>query len=208
MKKYCQTNEDVIIDGILKELGIETGFAVEFGGGNGYRLSNIRHLADRGWKIFQMDVDNQGNDEVVIEFLTVENINSVFAKHNLTDIDVLSIDIDGNDYWIWQFLDELPKVVVVEWNPSIQGCKAIKYNPDHKFNRTDYYGASWEAFRKLGDRKGYTLVECNGLNMFFVKNELLTNELEKSNKRLKKPAWNNRKRGWPHDKKGEWVDVS
>lgn len=204
--KYCQTNENEIIDRIVKQLKIDQGFAVEFGGGNGYRLSNIRHLADRGWKIFQMDIDNHGNEEVVQEFLTVENVNQVFAKHGLTDLDLLSIDIDGNDYWIWQFLDELPKIVVVEWNPAVKGCKAIKYNPEHVFKKNDYYGASWEAYKSLGQKKGYTLVDNNNLNMFFVRSHLV--EEFGVQIRAKKPVWNERKRGWPHYKEGEWVDVS
>lgn len=206
MDRYCQTNEQEILDRILKSLEIEEGFAVEFGGGDGFRLSNIRHLVARGWRIFQMDVDNRGNKEVVEEFLTVENVNDVFAKHTLTDIDVLSIDIDGNDFWIWQFLDERPKVVVVEYNPNIKDSKAIKYNPEHRFAKNDYYGATWEAFRRLGVRRGYTLVDCNSLNMFFVRNDVVTEELIKTP--VKRPVFDNRKRGWPHYKEGEWVDVS
>lgn len=203
--KYCQTNEDQILNRILKLLNIKKGFAVEFGGGNGFTLSNIRHLVNDGWTIFQIDADNKGNEEVKREFLTIKNINQIFTKYDLLNIDVLSIDIDGNDYWIWKELKEQAKIVIIEFNPNIQGSKAIKYNPNHKFDRTDYYGASWEAFKRLGKKKGYTLVDCNSLNMFFVKDEILVPQLKQE---VQKPVFENKKRGWPHNKKGEWVDVS
>ncbi|MFW9877430.1 MAG: hypothetical protein ACFFG0_30440 [Candidatus Thorarchaeota archaeon] len=203
MVKYCQLNEDMIINAIMIQLGIEKGFAVEFGAGDGFRLSNIRHLVDKGWKIVQLDANNRGNKDVLVEFITAENINEVFRKHGLTDMDLLSIDIDGNDYWVWQFLDDQPKVIVIEWNPNIDGCKAIKYNPKHVFKQNDYYGATWEAYIKLGKIKGYTLVNSNGLNMFFVRNDLITDRVRIFQKKPPKS-----KRGWPHCKEGEWVDVS
>lgn len=201
MAKYCQTNEDQIINRIMKQIGVTTGLAVEFGGGDGFNLSNVRHLVALGWKIAQLDLDNKGNKDVLVECITAENINEIFTKHNLTDISLLSIDIDGNDYWVWKALVEQPKVVVIEWNPNVQGCKTIKYDPNHRFRHTDFYGATWDALKKLGESKGYTLVESNGLNMFFVRSDLVNKKVTIN---VKKPVV---PRGWSQDNTGEWVDV-
>jgi tetratricopeptide (TPR) repeat protein len=85
---------------------------------------------------------------------------------------LLSIDIDGNDYFVWQALTYRPRVVVIEYNASVppELSRAIVYDPKFKWDNTDYFGASLRALADLGNRKGYELVYCEraGGNAFFV----------------------------------------
>lgn len=113
------------------------------------------------------------------EFITAENINSLFKKYAVPqDFDLLSIDIDGNDYWVWQAIEGYSaRVVVIEYNSSLlpNESKSIRYDPSFTWDGTNYYGASLLALAKLGGVKGYTLIGCDsrGVNAFFVRNDLV-----------------------------------
>ncbi len=177
MNKYSQINEETIISGVFDLIGATNAFCVEFGAGNGYQHSNTRFLLDYGWKYLMMDADNHGNEDIKKEFITVENINSLLSKYKVPkDMDLLSIDMDGNDVWV---LDEIlkfykPRIIVAEFNPAIPvGInKAIKYNPDHKWDNDEYYGASMEAFKVLAAKFGYGIVDHNGLNLFMIRSDI------------------------------------
>jgi hypothetical protein len=112
---------------------------------------------------------------VVQAWVTAENINELFADNGLDGtIDLLSIDLDGVDYWIWKALDVVePRVVIVEantvWGPD--RAMTVPYDPAFT-GHGDFLGASLGAFVKLGRDKGYRLVGANryGYNAFFVKN--------------------------------------
>jgi hypothetical protein len=92
-------------------------------------------------------------------------------------IDLLSLDLDGNDYWIWKALDVIsPRVVIAEFNPGWgpERAATMSYNPGYRLdfsNRPYRCGASLPAFVKLGKKKGYRLVGTHSLifNAFFVK---------------------------------------
>ena len=122
---------------------------------------------------FQFDIKN--------ERVTAENIQNLFEKYNVpTHFDLLSIDIDFNDYWVWKsIVDYFPRVVVIEYNSSIPSheSKVVPYNPDYIWDGTNYFGASLLALSNLASQKGYTLVGCdsNGINAFFCKTDLLDN---------------------------------
>jgi hypothetical protein len=97
------------------------------------------------------------------------------------EIGLLSVDIDGNDYWVWEAIDVVcPSVVVVEYNSRFGPEKSVTVPYDARFVRsrahhsTIYYGASLAALCLLGKRKGYSFVGCNkgGNNAFFVRSEL------------------------------------
>jgi len=117
--------------------------------------------------------------DVKIEKVTAENIQNLFQKYNVPkDFDLLSIDIDFNDYWIWKaIVDFFPRVVVIEYNSSISSAESrvVSYNPDAVWDGTNYFGSSLLALKNLGLKKGYTLVGCNniGVNAFFCKSELV-----------------------------------
>lgn len=124
-------------------------------------------------KSFQLDIKN--------EKVTSENIQSLFQKYGVPKhFDLLSIDIDYNDYWVWKaIVDYSPRVVVIEYNSSIphSESRVVHYDPEARWDGTDYFGASLLALQRLGISKGYTLVGCdnNGVNAFFCKNDLVEN---------------------------------
>ena len=177
IKGYSQYGEESIIKYIIGSIGSTNRYCVEFGAGDGYTMSNTRMLLDNGWTGLMMDGDNQGNDEVKQEHITADNINELFDKYNVPGkIDLMSIDLDGNDYWIWDKINREARVVVIEMNGCIEPgiSKTIAYNPDHRWQNNDYYGASFDALKKLGNSKGYKLVyQHQALNMFFVQENLV-----------------------------------
>ena len=102
----------------------------------------------------------------------------MFRKYDVpADFDLLSLDIDGNDFWVWQKIAARPRIVVIEYNSTIPVDQrlSIAYEPTFAWSGTDYSGASLRALQELGQRKGYTLIYCErpGVNAFFVANELL-----------------------------------
>jgi hypothetical protein len=161
--KYSQGGEEAYIDYILKELPTEN-FIVEIGAGDGYHLSNTRYFIENGYDSILIDADNQGNAEVKMHRIIKENVNAILSTYNCpTKFDFLSIDTDGNDYWI---LDELltkysPSFIVAEFNASVQKDKSvsIKYDSNFIWQGDDYYGFSLEAGKKLAEKHGYSRSE-------------------------------------------------
>lgn len=198
---YSQAGEDIFLYHIFKRIGTTNKVSVEFGGSNGYGCSNTRFFVnEEGWTGHFWDIDPKG-DDVKKEKITMENVNSIFKKYKIPqNLDLLSIDIDGNDYWVWKALKWSPRVLIIEFNPSWPKNKAmaIKYNPDIEFKQTNYYGASWAALKKLSDAKGYKLIMCMGCNMIFIKKSIKYSHTTYRNKG-----------GWPRDKqrKDDWIEV-
>jgi hypothetical protein len=117
------------------------------------------------------------------EFITAENIQALLHKHQVPMFfDYLSIDIDGNDWWVWQAIRRwMPRVVSIEFNSNFRWDESytIKYNPQHKWDGTSYFGASLAALTVLARRKNYSLVHIvEGLDAFFVRNDCLTKNLQ------------------------------
>tara|TARA_R110002020_G_scaffold381800_1_gene592699 strand:- start:6640 stop:7473 length:834 start_codon:yes stop_codon:yes gene_type:complete len=184
---YSQTIEDGIIEGIFDNIGTTNKYFIEFGAWDGIHFSNTANLRiNKGWKGLLLE----GNEErankydyVEHAFITAENINTLFEKHDVPkEYDLLSIDLDGNDYWIWKSIDEgkfKARVVVVEYNsnfPNQYESKAIKYDANLISTNPSihYYGATIPAFKGLGELKGYSLIyRVNNHNLFFVRTDLL-----------------------------------
>ena len=184
---YSQTIEDGVIESIFDNIGVTNKYFIEFGAWDGVKFSNTANLRiNEGWSGLLLEGNKERADEldyVSHAFLTAENINDHFEKHNVPkEFDLLSIDLDGNDYWIWKAIDESrfrPRVVVAEFNcnfPNQFESKAIKYDSDLISTNPSvhYYGASIPAFKKLGESKGYSLIcRVNNHNLFFVDTNLL-----------------------------------
>ena len=153
--KYSQNNEDGIIQEIISRIDFATGVAVEFGAADGVFCSNTAALREIGWKVYMYDLDNRGNHRVEKKEINENNVN------DLPSCDLLSIDIDGNDYWVWQAYDGEPAVVIIEVNSSIP--------PDENHVSLER-GASYSAMLLLGLSKGYFLL-CHTGNMIFIKDE-------------------------------------
>ena len=107
-----------------------------------------------------------------------ENVNELLREHGFAhDLGLLSIDVDGNDYWVWEAVEADPLVVVVEYNSLFGAGRAVTVPYDTDFDRTRahhsnlYFGASLAALERLGAAKGYRLVGSNsaGNNAFFVR---------------------------------------
>jgi hypothetical protein len=118
-----------------------------------------------------------GRLAVVNGFVRKSNINELIVKGGISgDIDLLSIDIDGNDYWIWQEIRCInPRVVVIEYNAKFPPSFAwvMEYDDDHVWQGDDEQGASLKALELLGKELGYQLVGTNvvGSNAFFVRTD-------------------------------------
>ena len=178
---FSQFGEEPIFDFIFKNIGTTNKFMVDFGGGGlGCEMSNSLYLINKGWSHLVMDGAADPNTHVKKEFITQENIVSLFEKYKVPlELDFLSIDIDGNDYWVLKKILEVysPRVIVAEFNGTIAHgvSKAIKYNAKHCWGENDYYGFSFDAGVKLGHEFDYAVVfQLHSTNMYFVRKDLLT----------------------------------
>jgi hypothetical protein len=178
-KHYSQWGQDGIIDRIFSVIGTTNNYFVEFGAVDGRKHSNTFYLRNQGWKGLLLDDGRDVSDiNLHKEWITMENINELFDKYDVPYVfDFLSIDIDGNDYWVWKGLTKYePRVVQIECNTNfpLTDSKVIPYQPQRLFMNNVYYGASVKALYKLGVSKGYTFIYFLGSDMFFVKPELLS----------------------------------
>lgn len=197
-KVFSQFGEDGILQYLIRETGIarhETSF-VEFGVQN-YNESNTRFLLmNDHWKGMIIDGDKSYMDYVrnqdiywrhdltaVNAWIDRDNINQLIGDAGFSgDIGLLSVDIDGNDYWVWEKINVVnPVIVVTEWNSVFGPEHAISVPYDPAFQRANahysclYWGASISAFAHLAEQKGYALIGSNtvGNNLFFVRKDRL-----------------------------------
>jgi hypothetical protein len=192
---YSQHDEDGMVQEIFRRIGVSNRVFVEFGAGDGTENNSI-YLMLTGWQGLWIDgseanavtIRSQfssfiqaGQLRFVHGFVDRDSINEIIKKaHHSGEIDLLSVDIDGNDYWVWEVISVVqPRVVVIEYNAVFRPPIAVvaEYNKNFVWNGTNYYGASLKALESLGSRKGYALVGCSlsGINAFFVKQDLVGN---------------------------------
>lgn len=193
---FSQWGEDGIIQYLLNHVPIERSIFVEFGVEN-YTESNTRFLlTNNQWSGLVIDGSSENIDYIRRDqiywatnlkaehsFITKENINELLVKNGIEgDIGLLSVDIDGNDYWVWEAIDSIsPRIVICEYNSHFGQVAEVTTPYDAKFVRDSahfskiYYGASISAFCSLAAAKGYSLVASNsvGNNIFFVRNDLV-----------------------------------
>ncbi|MGH0031912.1 MAG: hypothetical protein ACQGVC_19150 [Myxococcota bacterium] len=183
---YSQAGEDGVLEKIFQLIEPGPRYAVEFGAGDGVQNSNVRHLYEQGWSGLQIEGSpvefaklKKNYAELprvtnLLAWVWPGNIEFLFEKHGVPkDLDLLVIDIDSNDYWIWKVIHEFrPKVVLIEYNAAFAPPQraVVRYHPMNHADSTDYYGASIQSLYELGKRKGYELVYGNraGINLFFV----------------------------------------
>ena len=173
---YSQNGEDGILKAIFTKIGITTHQCIEFG--IEANEGNTILLKKQGWNCLWMD-GNGDNKSIQREFINAENIEFLFSKYKISkEFDLLSIDIDSNDYWVWKAISNYsPRIIVIEYNASVslKKSKSTKYDPNYRWDGTNYFGASLLVLKKLGEKKGYTLLTCdsNGVNAFFIRNDLI-----------------------------------
>lgn len=196
-----ENGEDGVISQIFEEIGTTNKFCVEVGAGDGVKYSTTYDLRERlGFQALLIDgfvpvqkgktsadaseedieqatLNSNEQTKFVKAFITKDNINAVFKDNNVPkEFDFLSLDIDGNDWWVWKELKYQPRVVMVEYNQYIPGNidGVITYQDDFVITVRDAYNnASIKAFYLLGLKKGYTLVNSFSCNLFFIKNSEL-----------------------------------
>ena len=197
-KIFSQWGEDGIIQYLVNNVEIKKEIFIEFGVEN-YEEANTRFLLMRNnWSGFVIDsseenIDSIKNSELCwrhdlkfkMDFITAENINDLIKEQGIEgEIGLLSIDIDGNDYWVWEKITLVnPVIVIVEYNSVFGKDAKITVPYDPKFERHKqhysglYWGASLGAFVHLAEKKGYGFVGSNsaGNNAFFVRKDRLGN---------------------------------
>lgn len=170
---HSQNGEDGIIAWIFEKIGHRNRCFVEFGVGNG-TVCNTRLLLERGWNGLWMDSAPSANERIKVERVEPDNVEALFDRYKVPhEFDLLSIDIDGMDYYVWHALRRWhPRVVVIEYNARLgpRDDIVVPYDKEWSWDQTDYFGASLAALNRLAESKGYGLVACDhrGVNAFFV----------------------------------------
>jgi hypothetical protein len=193
---FSQYGEDGIIQYLISKVPIQHDVFVEFGVAD-YRESNTRFLlCNDNWRGLIMDGGTEHVDfihsstigwrytiDTRTVFVTQDNINEMIAAAGISgDIGLLSVDIDGNDYWVLDRIEVVtPRILVCEYNSTFGPDAAVTVPYDTAFDRTKahssnlYWGASLAAFCQAADKKGMAFVGSNsaGNNAFFVRRDLL-----------------------------------
>ena len=192
---FSQRGEDGIIQYIISQIEIPHKIFVEFGVED-YTESNTRFLLiNNNWSGLVIDGSKDNikfikNDFVYWKydlsayesFITKDNINELIGKYtDCSDIGLLSIDIDGNDYWVWEAITVInPRIIVCEYNSAFGEVNELSIPYQRDFTRTKahyselYFGASLAAFCHLAEKKGYDFIGTPGagVNAFFVRKDI------------------------------------
>lgn len=195
-RTFSQWGEDGIIQHLIRSVTIKNKIFIEFGVQK-YTESSTRFLlTNNNWSGLVIDGGEENikyiksdpiywqyNLKAECAFITKDNINDIFLKNGISgEIGLLSVDIDGNDYWVWKNINVIsPALVIAEYNARFGKDLAVTVPYADNFVRSNahyshiYYGASLKALFNLGAEKGYALVGCNsaGNNAFFVRRDLL-----------------------------------
>jgi len=201
-KVYSQTDEDGILLYIFALIGTTNRRCVEICAGDGRECNTANLIINHRWLALLFDGHEQRVERgrsyykrhpatfvypptFVHAWITSENVNELIEQHGFRgEIDLLSLDLDGVDYWVWQAIDVIaPRVVVLEYQDILGPERSWTVPNKADFSARDYprtrgmpnfAGASLTAFVKLGREKGYRLVGCNtpGYNAFFVRQGL------------------------------------
>lgn len=186
LRMFSQNGEDGLLMYLFTKLGSRSKKVIEIGIQDGTECSARNLITNFGWSGYLIEGDPgyaaaarttyAGSALVREAFVTRENVNELLAVGE-GEVDLLSIDIDGVDYWIWKAITTVrPRVVIIEYNAYLppQEFRVVEYQPT--FRRYEihpsgfYFGASLEALRSLGESKDYVLVGCEsaGANAVFV----------------------------------------
>lgn len=196
---HSQHEEDGILHFIFSLIGSTNKECIEICAGNGIECNTANLIICHRWTGLLIDgcEDNIARakrfyaahpdtrfwpPKIVKEWITRANVNRIVEDNGFTgEIDLLSLDVDGVDYWLWEALTCVsPRVVVLEFNHlwGDEHSVTVPYHDDFVAEFTpygsDYAGASLPAFVKLGNCKGYRLVGTNAIatNAFFLRNDI------------------------------------
>lgn len=185
-KVASQFGEDGVIEKIFEVIGAKNKWCVEFGAGDGKQNSNTWHLINNeAWSSVLIEANRSEFEKLKKRYFGAVNVflfNSLVgcSGHNALDeilsstsvpkdFDLLSIDIDGHDYWVWDSVKKYsPQVVMIEFNRSISADFEFIQPKDEKIRS----GSSLLSIKKLGESKGYRLIYVYAANAIFVKKDL------------------------------------
>ncbi len=191
---FSQFEEDGLLLFIFSVIGMDNKTFIEFGSDDGVNSNSANLIFNFGWHGLFIDGNRKSiargrkffakyphpwmyQPKFVCSMIKRENINQLIADAEISgEIGLLSIDLDGNDYWVWDAIEVVqPKVVIIETHNEF-GLEdiVVPYDPDYFYpgKHPHYHGASPIAMTKLATQKGYRLVGANdlGFNFIFIKN--------------------------------------
>lgn len=160
--KYCQFNEEELLAPLIPE----KGYFVEIGCLADHKFSNTKWLHDKGWNGIWIDKENHPG--VIQATVTANNINDILSKQGVPkEFDLLSIDIDGNDYYLFEALTYKPKVIIIEYNVKKESGR-MERNDSYEWKGGWAFGSSKEDMVNLANQKGYELAAFNDSNLIFT----------------------------------------
>jgi len=188
---FSQNGEDGVLQEVFRRIGVSSRFFVEIGASA--NEANAVFLADvSGWAgVFCDSSPRESSDlsakyrhsdrvKVVNMHVTPENCGCLIADHvEVEDVDLLSIDVDGNEYWLWKNLCckmWRPRVVVIEYNSAVGPAARVVHPYQNKaWDGTNDTGSSMRSLTDLGESLGYRLVhaESTGVNLIFVRADVV-----------------------------------
>ena len=179
--KWAQDGEDGLLVHIFSNIEPRCKFGVEFGAGGSHGTQNLKWLKHKlNWDVCMWDFTIKTRRPYIYkEVVTPENINDLFEKYEVPkDLDVVVIDVDGQDYWMWEALEWRPQIIEIEFNTKLDvfDNKVMETDREPGVSRdwkTARYGASLSSLKKLGNKKGYSLIDQCGKNLFFILSDLV-----------------------------------
>jgi hypothetical protein len=178
---YSQFNEDGITNKIFEVIGTTNKVYLDFGATETMNNSEFLHK-HQGWTgtLWNGKSFTNGYTPIHKEYITSENVVSLCKKYDVPEeLDLLSIDIDGNDWHVWREISKAikPRVVLIEYNSAFPpgDDRVMPYNPEWAWDGYNYYGATITAMYNLGRHLGYSLVSAEGyggVNLFFVRDDI------------------------------------
>jgi hypothetical protein len=193
LRVFSQNGEDGVLAELFSRIGTTNRCFVEFGASDGVECNTRFLMETLGWSGVYLESDqrcfarlserlaSRDDVETIRALVGPDNVCSLFEAAQVpSEPDLVSIDIDGQDYWVWEALEGYrPRIVIVEYNATLSGCRVERRRAPAdagtiKVGYRGLSGASRDALEALGKRKGYVLVyaELAGVNLFFVREDL------------------------------------
>ena len=190
LRVFSQNGEDGVIAELARRVDAPRTF-VEIGAGDGLEANCIALSQLLGWSGTFVEADPDAVAElranaaslgehvrITAAIVTPDNINAIIRDTGLDgDLGLLSIDVDGNDYWLWKAVEYRPAILVVEYNAShpVDEPFVSPLRPPLSWDETNNFGSSLRSFEELAAEKGYRLVytDVTGVNAFFVRDDLV-----------------------------------
>jgi hypothetical protein len=180
--------ENGMILTLIDKLNLKNGLALEVGAYDGVVRSNICPLRDMEWNLLYIEGDNDNYKQLKENMINYSNVicecsfinliegtrlDDIIRKHwSDKEVDIISLDIDGNDYWIWESMEINPRLMIIEFNRDLGESVAMKYKEGFKYVGGKVWGSSALALTKLAKKKGYDLIGIRKDTLFFIKKEL------------------------------------